>query len=200
MKSSIKSTRNYLKSIMRGNNMSNYKRAEGMLYNHYKRKDRINRLVSKRIRLEYRIDNLKRDIRECRYELDSTLQGIDYSKDKIQTNSVTSSIEQELLLAEERVLRELEYTIREKRKTQEKIRYLEKKIDETEILLEDLAEEEKQILEMKYSEKMSDKIIADMLNMSRTTIQRRRTELIECIGEEMEKMGRNRAESGQLVI
>lgn len=180
--------------------MSNHKRAEGMLYSYYKRKDRINRLVSKKIRLEYRIDNLKRDIRECRYELDSTLQGIDYSKDKIQTNNVTSSIEQELLLAEERVLRELEYTIREKRKTQEKIRYLEKKTDETEILLEDLAEEEKQILEMKYSEKMSDKIIADMLLLTRPTIQRRRVELINYIGEEMGKMSRKWAENEQLVI
>ncbi len=164
---------------------NNYSRVEGMLYSYYRKKDRIARLKSKEVRIQNRIDRLRKDIKECNIELDATIQAIDYSKDAVQSNSVASSIEKELENAVDRMLKDIAYNIREKRENKEKIRGLERSIEDIEILLEDLTEEEKQILELRYSEKMSDKLIGDMINMSRTTIQRRRTELIEELGEEM---------------
>ncbi|MBC8588072.1 sigma factor-like helix-turn-helix DNA-binding protein [Paratissierella segnis] len=149
-----------------------------MLYGHYKRKKRLDRLRSREIRVQNRIDRLRKDIKECNVDLEDTIKAIDYSKDAIQNNLVTSNIEAELERAVDRIFKEIEINIREKYKTKAKINNLEKQIEDVELLLEDLLEEEKQIIELRYAEKLSDKAIGTMLNMSRTTAQRRRTEII----------------------
>lgn len=149
-----------------------------MLYGHFRRKKRVDRLRSRLTRIEIRVDRLRKDIKECNIDLEDTMKAIDYSRDSIQSGSVTSNIERELERAVDRMLKEIEINIKEKYKTKAKILNLEKQIENVELLIEDLLEEEKQIIELRYAEKLSDKAIGSMLNMSRTTAQRKRTELI----------------------
>ena len=154
--------------------INQYSKVEGMLYGHYRRKKRLDRLKSRYARVELRIERLRKDIKECNIDLEDTLKAIDYSRDCIQSGSITSSIERELERATDKLLRETESTIKEKYHLKSKINNLEKLIEDVEVLLEDLLEEEKQIIELRYSEKQSDKAIGIMLNMSRTTAQRKR--------------------------
>jgi len=164
---------------------TDYQRVEGMLYGHYRRKKRLSSLKSRLIRTQLRIDRLMQDIKECNIELSDILKAIDYSREYIYTGDTTSNIEKELERAVDNILRQLEREIREKKKIKSRIRNLEKAIDDVEVLLEELTEEELQILELRYSEKMSDREISDMVNMSRTTVQRRRTDLINQLAENM---------------
>lgn len=157
---------------------SNYSKVEGMLYGHYRRKSRIGSLKSRLIRIENRIERLRTDIKECNVELGETMKAIDYSRDPSGSSSITSSIERELDKAVDNIIRELEYSIRDKYKTKSKISVIEKKIDNIELLLEDFTEEELQIIELRYSDEISDKIIGDRLNMSRSTVQRRKTDIV----------------------
>ena len=162
---------------------TNYQKVEGMLYSYYRRKKRIASLKSKLVRTQLRINRLRKDIKECNIELNDTLKAIDYSREYVYTGDTTSNIERELERAVDNILQNIEREIKHKRKTKSRIRNLEKSIDDIEILLEELSEEEIQILELRYSEKMSDKVISGMVNMSRTTVQRRRTELIKELAE-----------------
>jgi RNA polymerase sigma factor (sigma-70 family) len=163
---------------------TDYQKVEGMLYGHYRRKKRINSLKSRIIRTNNRISRLRTDIKECNVCLDDTLKGIDYSKEYVNTGQVVSNIERELEKAIDNILKSIAYEIRRKRKTQSRIRNLEKAIDDVEVLLEELSEEELQIIELRYGEKKSDREIADMINMSRTTVQRKRTDIIKQLIEE----------------
>jgi len=136
---------------------TDYQRVEGMLYGHYRRKKRLSSLKSRLIRTQLRIDRLMQDIKECNIELSDILKAIDYSREYIYTGDTTSNIEKELERAVDNILRQLEREIREKKKIKSRIRNLEKAIDDVEVLLEELTEEELQILELRYSEKMSDR-------------------------------------------
>lgn len=56
-------------------NESLYRRTEGILYGYYRRKNKIMRLNSRLIRIQNRIDRLRKDIRECNIELGETISG-----------------------------------------------------------------------------------------------------------------------------
>lgn len=164
--------------------MSDYRKVEGILYKHYQKKNRINRLRSKLIRIENRIERLKDDIKNCKIELNDTLKGIDYSGVKVQNNNPMSEIELELERAFSKLLNDLKQNIREKYKLRSKIQYLEKKIDDFEIILCDLSEEELQMLELKYYDKKSWAQIAEYLLCSIATIYRRRDKVFLFINNE----------------
>ena len=164
---------------------TDYQRVEGMLYGHYRRKKRAGSLRSRLIRTQLRIDRLRSDIKECNIDLNDTLKAIDYSREYINAGDTTSNIERELERAVDNILRQIENELRQKKKIKSRIRNLEKAIDDVEVLLEELTEEELQILELRYSEKMSDREISDMINMSRTTVQRKSTELMNQLAENM---------------
>lgn len=164
---------------------TDYQRVEGMLYNHYRRKKRVSSLKSRLIRTQLRIDRLRKDIKECNIDLSDTLKAIDYSREYINAGDTTSNIERELEKAVDNILRQIENELRQKKKIKSRIRNLEKAIDDVEVLLEELTEEELQIIELRYSEKMSDREISDMVNMSRTTVQRKRTDLINQLAENL---------------
>ena len=164
-----------------------YSRIEGMLYGHYRRKNRISSLRSRLIRIENRIDALRRDIKECNIDLGETMKAIDYSRDASGSNSITSNIERELERAIDNTLREIEYNIKEKHKTRDKIRRLEKDIDNIEIMLERLTEEELQIVELKYGEKIKGyRNMEQLTNMGKSTIQRKHQEIIYLLIGEIE--------------
>lgn len=164
----------------------NYRKIEAMLYNYYRRKKKIYRLKGKLIRTQNRIDRLRKDIKECNIEIDHTIKAIDYSNEKIKCNDVTSSIERELERAIDKLFRDLEFNIRDKRKINEKIRYLEKKVDDLDVVLEQLTDEELQIVELKYGEEMNYREMEVRLPMARSTIQRKKDRIIEYLINEME--------------
>jgi len=155
-----------------------YSRVEGMLYNHYKRKKRIDSLKSRLIRIENRIERLRRDIKECNIDLEDTMKAIDYSKDAIQSGGVASNIERELERAVDNILREIQYNIKDKYKTKSKIASLEKQIENIELLLEKLTDEELQIIELKYAEKKNYRIMESLIPMGKSTIQRKHQEIM----------------------
>lgn len=167
--------------------MSNmYSRVEEMLYSYYKIKKRIDGLKSRLIRIENRIERLTKDIKECNIDLEDTIKAIDYSRDRVQGN-IASNIEIQLERAVDNILKEIENNIKDKYKTKSKITNLQKKIDNIDTMLEGLTEEEAQILKLRYSEKLSDNRISYIINMSRSTVQRRRIELVNNLSEIMSK-------------
>lgn len=167
--------------------MSNmYIRVEEMLYSYYKVKKRIDGLKSRLIRIENRIERLTKDIKECNIDLEDTIKAIDYSRDRVKGN-IVSNIEIQLERAVDNILKEIEDNIRDKYKTKSKITNLQKKIDNIDTMLEGLTEEEAQILKLRYSEKLSDNRISYIINMSRSTVQRRRIELVNNLSEIMSK-------------
>lgn len=162
---------------MRGDismSQNSYSKTEGMLYGHYRRKKRICSLRSREIRIQNRIERLRRDIKECNIDIGETLKAIDYSRDPITTGGIGSSIERELERAVENILKEIEWSIRDKYKTKRKIAELEKQIDNIEMILEKLTEEELQIVELKYAEQLNDREISERLFMARSTMQRKK--------------------------
>lgn len=160
---------------------SNYSKVEGMLYGHYKRKNRLGSLISRLIRAENRIKRIRVDIKECNIEFGETVKGIDYSREPGNGNSVASSIERELEIAIDNMIRELKYAIKDKYKTIAKIRELEKRIDDVEILLEKLTEEELRIVELIYGERMKYREMEDLVNMGRSTIQRKKDTIVKLL-------------------
>jgi DNA-directed RNA polymerase specialized sigma24 family protein len=164
--------------------LKTYKKTEWMLYEYYKKKKRIVKLKNKLARIESRIEKLKKDIKECNVELYDTMKAIDYSREAVQCSSVTSNIENELMKAIDRLLYELNYSVKEKRKTREKIRYIEKKIDDIDVILEQLTDEELQIIELKYGEEMNYRKMENIMHMGRSTIQRKKDRVVYFIMNE----------------
>lgn len=165
--------------------MDDYRKTEGILYGHFRKQKRIQKLKSKLIRINNRIDRLKSDIMNNNIELNDTLKSIDYSSTKVQTSNSTSSIERELERAIEQLMRELENELRERRKTESKIRYLIKKVDDVAIILEQLIEEELRIVELKYGEEKNLRQMESMLLMGKSTIQRKKDKIIEFLSSEL---------------
>lgn len=161
--------------------MNNYSKTEGMLYSHYRRKKRIQSMKSRLVRIENRIERLRKDIRECNIDLEDTMKAIDYSRDSIQSGGVTSNIERELERAVDVIVKEIEYNIRDKYKTKSKITNLEKQVENIELLLEELTEEELTIVELKYGEQLNDREVSERLYMARSTMQRKKGNIIEFI-------------------
>lgn len=158
--------------------MSEYRKIEGMLYGYYRKKARIDKLNSKLIRIQNRINRLRRDLKECNIELGETLKAMDYSSDSIKTNSITSNIEIELSKAVNKIIREMEFNIRDKYKTKNKIVNLEKQTDSIDILLSKLTDEELQLIELRYGEQSNFREMERILHMGKSTLQRKKDKII----------------------
>ena len=166
-------------------NINMYRRVEGMLYSHYRKKKKIYILRVRLARTEERIYKLRKDIRECNVELEDTLQAIDYSKDRVQTSSTISNIEKSLEIAIDKLIKELGINIRQKYKLKNKIMNLEKQIENIDMLLEKLTDEELEIVELKYAEEMNYREMEQKLFMARSTIQRKKDRIIKFLIEEI---------------
>ena len=165
---------------------TDYQRVEGMLYSHYRRKKRVSSLKSRLIRTQIRISRLRKDIKECNIDLSDTLKAIDYSREYINAGDTTSNIERELERAVDNILRQIENELRQKKKIKSRIRNLEKAIDDVEVLLEELTEEELQIIELRYGEKLNYREMEDLLHMGRSTLQRKKDRIIYCLVERLD--------------
>ncbi|MBU5440307.1 hypothetical protein KQI42_20130 [Tissierella sp. MSJ-40] len=164
-----------------------YRKVEGMLYGHYRRKKRIDTLKSRLIRIENRIKRLRDDIKECNVELSDTLKAIDYSREYIQSGDVTSNIEKELEIVIDKMLKEIEINIKEKYKLKNKIMHLEKQTENIENLLQEFNEEELKIIELRYKEGLSYRQMEAKLFMARTSINNKKNKIILHLIEEIDQ-------------
>lgn len=158
---------------------------EGILYKHYRKKQRLSGLKSRLKGTERTIEMIRTDIKECNVDLHDTLKAINYSSDRIQNNSTTSSIELELERATDIMLKHIAINIKEKYQLKNKINTLEKEISNIDIQLEKLTEEELQIVELRYGEKNNYRDMENILHMSRSTLQRKKDKLINYLMEEL---------------
>jgi len=164
-----------------------FKKTEGMLYRYYRNIRKKDRLKHKKYTLENRIEQIKRDIKTINIELDDNVKAIDYSKEKIQSSSVGSGLEQSLMEEITKLENELKTIIKAKLKLQAKIRLLETEISDIEYVINQLSEEYKQLVELKYgnSMKISNTAIGMKLNMTEATVRRKRVEVVETIAKWM---------------
>jgi len=164
-----------------------FKKTEGMLYRYYRNIRKKDRLKYKKYTLENRIEQIKRDIKTINIELDDNVKAIDYSKEKIQSSSAGSGLEQSLMKEITKLENELKTIIKAKLKLQAKIRILETEISDTEYVINQLSEEYKQLVELKYgnSMKISNAAIGMKLNMTEATVRRKRVEVVQAIAKWM---------------
>ncbi|MDO6356092.1 sigma factor-like helix-turn-helix DNA-binding protein, partial [Caloramator sp. CAR-1] len=157
-----------------------FRKTEGMLYRYFRDKKKLGRMKHKIEILEQKIRKLTEDIKNTNVTLKTDLQSIAYDKPYIQSNSDGSSqAEKELIRLITKLEEELKRTIKEKLKLKAKVIDIETRIADIEYAINQMSEEAKQIIEMKYGDGYSIYYIADMLNMGKSTIARKREEIVE---------------------
>ncbi|SHF16685.1 sigma factor-like helix-turn-helix DNA-binding protein [Caloramator proteoclasticus] len=157
-----------------------FRKTEGMLYRYYNYKKKLGRMKHKIEILEQKRQKLSEDLRNTNIVLKSDLQSITYDKPYIQSNNDNSSqAERELERVITRLEEELKKTIKEKLKLRAKVINIEAEIADIEYAINQMNEEAKKIIEMKYGDGCSLYVIADKLNMGKSTVSRKREEIIE---------------------
>ena len=141
--------------------MNNFSYVEELLYT-FKKKDKI-------------LQQYDLDIAEIKLKyLDGDIRGIDYSKDKIQPSNIGSSVEQQVIRAEEEI-----YKLK-REKTLKEIHY--KKL---ELALENLTDVEQKIVEYKYYRSYYTwNTVSRTIGLNRTSCIAYRNKLINRIIEE----------------
>ena len=141
--------------------MNNFTYVEELLYT-FKKRDKI-------------LQQYDLDIAEIKLKyLDGDIRGIDYSKDKIQTSNIGSSVEQQVIRAEEEI-----YKLK-REKTLKEIHY--KKL---ELALENLTDVEQKIVEYKYYRSYYTwNTVSRTIGLNRTSCIDYRNKLINRIIEE----------------
>lgn len=163
-----------------------FKKTEGLIYRYYKNIRKKDRMQYKKYSLEDRISQIRKDIKETNIELDDGIGAIDYSKDRVQSSPTGAGpAEQSLIREITKLENELKLTIKVKLKLHAKIRELEAQISDIEYVINQLSEERKQLVELKYgsSIKMSNVAIGMKLNMTEATVRRKRVEVVEAIAK-----------------
>lgn len=122
----------------------NYKKIEAMLYNYKKNKAKV-----KNISIE--IEKIKTEFKG--------ISSIAYSEKTGSTNKINSSVENEIIEREKRI------TDLERERT-----YLHGEVSQIENALEVLTDSQREIVELKYFNKLSYKVIADRYYKSVTPI------------------------------
>jgi hypothetical protein len=141
--------------------MNNFTYVEELLYT-FRKRDKI-------------LQQYDLDIAEIKLKyLDGDIRGIDYSKDKIQTSNIGSSVEQQVIRAEEEI-----YKLK-REKTLKEIHY--KKL---ELALENLTDVEQKIVEYKYYRSYYTwNTVSRTIGLNRTSCIAYRNKLINRIIEE----------------
>ena len=126
-------------------------KAQKMVQAYYDYESRERLLEEKLIRVERKIEAIRKDIKTCNVDLDTGVSSIDYSKPYIQgSNSSSSLIEKQLIREMDKLIRRLESAIREKYKIKAKIINNKEKRDNIEIILNTLSEDERELLKRRY--------------------------------------------------
>lgn len=162
-----------------------FRKAEGMLYRHYRYIDSREKLLQEKDLLERQIENIKKDIAET--TISDGISGIDYSGVRVQTSPSLCGIpeRQTLILFDEieRLEKELEQKVRRKLKVQAKLRDYESRIAHVDYAVRKFDENTKRLIEYRYGEGSSFEYIGRVLNMGRNTARRRREEIVELVAK-----------------
>ncbi|UBK93102.1 hypothetical protein KLF37_07185 [Clostridium perfringens] len=163
------------------------KELENRVKLYYKNKKTIEKLKDRVIKLDRHTGDILREMRELRNfkaEICSNM-GIDYSKELIQISSPPGSeVEKELYKYIENLRNDCFINKRRKIKTEKRIRDFEYINQDLEFAINQLTEEEKRFLELKYGEGKSIEYIAlNLFTGARSTTYRRREEIIRKISE-----------------
>ncbi|KNF07153.1 Na+/phosphate symporter [Gottschalkia purinilytica] len=158
-------------------------RTERMIRGYYRNKKRLNTSLQKLEVQKERIEQIRRDIKECNISLDTTISSIDYSVDRVQGSTVISAIERELERNIDMLIRELERAIRYKITLEYRIKRKEEQLMNLEVILRGLDQEERKLLELLYKDKKTYRQIEHELHMTRSTISRRKKEILTSLAE-----------------
>jgi DNA repair ATPase RecN len=153
-----------------------FKKTERLLYDYFNDLKEIEQLEAIIKVLEADRDDIKNKL-----GVGDPLRGIDYSRPKIQTNSIADTTEQCALWNIEQYetrLGEIETKIRKYNSTIIKLRY---KSPTIKAIVSTYGGDEDQIITLKYKEKLSMEKIADAINWSMRTTKRKRNILIQQI-------------------
>lgn len=162
-----------------------FRSTEGKLYSYYRKIKEVDRKRE-------RIEELDRKIREIEEDIKNTNVNIDYYQgampisERVQTSSNgTSYAETQIVKAIDDLEREKAFRIRTKLKLKAKIRtmedfilYMSQTIDSL-----NLGEENMRFIELKYGDGADMIIIANKLNMAKTTAYRKRKEIVTAVAE-----------------
>lgn len=135
-----------------------------------------------------RKDEIRRNIKECNITIEVPSMSIDYEGMPNKTGGLPSSnIEVELERSIDLLIRELENTIKHSVRLDIRIRNMEERIMNVEIMLEVLDPEELRLLELIYQEGMRYRFIEHEMKMSMGTITNTKKKALGKIGKEMNK-------------
>lgn len=165
-----------------------FKKTEGMLYRYFKDKrdmdmiqHKILVLENKKNKLEYILKSTDISSLEC---MNGDIKGISYESEKVQTSVGKESYFEKVLLKEiDNLERECMHINKKIIKLKIKATEKEARISEIEYVLKQLSEEARIFIDLKYVEGASFYKIAHKLNMSKSTAERRRGEIIEDIAK-----------------
>lgn len=160
--------------------MKSYRQVEKMLYNHFDKIKSKEKYESSLYRTRKRIEEIQKDLKECNFELNSDMAGIDYSRELVSTSEDNSSSMEKALIREETKLeRELDEEKRYKFTLKRKIRNLQKQIDHVEIILEQLPVNYTKVIELLYDDKLSYRAASYVLHCTHVTVGNYKKDVIE---------------------
>lgn len=166
-----------------------FKETEKKIFSYYRNLKEINKLKQRVEVLSRQKEAIEKDIRETNVDIEPEIKAVDYSKERVQSSSANSSyIEAALIKEIEKLERERKDTIQKILDCNARIREIETSTSEMEYVINDLSEEYKRFLELKYKELKALEYIADNLSIGKTTACRRRKEIIENIACELDEI------------
>jgi hypothetical protein len=161
-----------------------FKKTEGMLYRYYRQQRETERLKARIRRNEQRRDEIYKDIKETNITLETEVNMAVSYDEKVQTSNLgTSFAEKETVRQIEKLEKEWKDTRRKILNDKYKIREINSQNADIEYTLNQLLEEDKQLVELKYGSRrpMSDLQISMQINISESTVRRKRKETLEYV-------------------
>lgn len=160
-----------------------FRKTEGKLYRYFNSKKKIIAINNEITNLIYHKDRVEYDIRHANVSIDYYQNGMGI-QERVQTSSSGCSYaETEMCKEIEKLKREhlgLNKSILKKRA---KIRRTEEFINHMDNNINQLSEEDKRFLELKYGDGKNPIQISMILNIAQATAYRKREELVETIAE-----------------
>lgn len=147
---------------------------EDKIKSYYRQQAEMERF-NHRLDLLYRHkEDIQKDIDESNISLDYSLRGINYDKDRVQTSVLSSVQEDAIEKAFLRLEKQLENMDIEILDVKLSIRELERKISDTEFIINKLNDDARDFIRLRYKEHKSLRQISIRLNASEATIWRLR--------------------------
>jgi len=160
------------------NNRETIERVEKTLTRHFRKTRTTERLRGQHQRVKSRIDNIRDDMKNCNYDLNTDLRGIHYENTPTKTLYKSSAIEGELMRVAERLEDELYECTEQKYDINKQIRDLEIEIGEVEYVFDQLEEEDMELIQLRYGKEMTFREIANRMLIDSSTAKRKKDKLL----------------------